>query len=213
MTTRTPATFIAVASLLLTLGGCGQGSDSMHPAPMTIPEAASAMTEASYREAVKTLSSDEFGGRAPASPGEELTVNFLVDAFKSLGLQGANNGDYVQAVPLSLVMVNNDPALTIQGGFSEPMSLAYGDDQILFTRRQGAKPVESSTAWYQWLAQTPSLARRPGGQLVIASAMKSTPNCSHSWPSTPAGSRNTSSESITAGRCPVIAVISSNSSS
>ena len=138
MTTRIPATFIAVASLLLTLGGCGQGSDSMHPAPMAIPEAASAMTEASYREAVKTLSSDEFGGRAPASPGEELTVNFLVDAFKSLGLQGANNGDFVQAVPLSLVMVNNDPALTIRGGSAEPMSLAYGDDQILFTRRQGA---------------------------------------------------------------------------
>src|SRR5580698_274744 len=38
----------------------------------------------------KTLSSDAFEGRAPGSKGEELTVNYLVDQFKKMGLEPGN---------------------------------------------------------------------------------------------------------------------------
>ena len=33
-----------------------------------------ALTEASYRRHIEILASDEFGGRAPGSPGEDLTI-------------------------------------------------------------------------------------------------------------------------------------------
>src|SRR3954469_3830994 len=49
----------------------------------------------------KKLSSDEFEGRAPGTKGEELTVRYLVDEFKKIGLKPGNtDGTYMQKVPL-----------------------------------------------------------------------------------------------------------------
>lgn len=49
---------------------------------------------------VKILSSDEFEGRFPASPGEEKTVNFLKKEFEKAGLQPGNGDSFFQEVPL-----------------------------------------------------------------------------------------------------------------
>ena len=49
---------------------------------------------------VKTLSSDEFGGRAPATPGDKMTTDLLVKEFKALGLKPGNGGSFLQSVPL-----------------------------------------------------------------------------------------------------------------
>ena len=50
---------------------------------------------------VKTLASDEFQGRAPGTPGEALTIAYLIDQFRSLGLKPAGDtGSWIQAVPL-----------------------------------------------------------------------------------------------------------------
>src|SRR5690349_9945822 len=52
-------------------------------------------------ERIKVLSSDQFEGRAPGTKGEELTVQYLVEESKKLGLQPGNpDGTYVQKVPL-----------------------------------------------------------------------------------------------------------------
>ena len=59
------------------------------------------ITSARLMAHIKTLSSDEFEGRAPSSKGEELTVKYLIDQFKSFGLKPGNpNGTYIQEVPL-----------------------------------------------------------------------------------------------------------------
>src|SRR5687768_5641780 len=39
---------------------------------------------------IRTLASDEFEGRAPATKGEDLTVQYLVEQFKAMGLQPGN---------------------------------------------------------------------------------------------------------------------------
>ena len=50
---------------------------------------------------VRTLASDDFGGRAPGTPGEAKTVEWLVAQFKAAGLQpGGRDGSWTQAVPL-----------------------------------------------------------------------------------------------------------------
>ncbi|GAA3256566.1 hypothetical protein GCM10020258_16180 [Sphingomonas yabuuchiae] len=50
---------------------------------------------------VKTLASDAFEGRAPGTPGETKTVDWLVAQFKAMGLQpGGPNGQWTQSVPL-----------------------------------------------------------------------------------------------------------------
>lgn len=50
---------------------------------------------------IKVLASDQYEGRAPASHGEDLTVKYLTDQFKAMGLKPGNpNGTYVQDVPM-----------------------------------------------------------------------------------------------------------------
>lgn len=49
---------------------------------------------------IKTLSSDKFGGRAPATSGGKMTTNLLVKEFKKAGLKPGNGDSYLQAVPL-----------------------------------------------------------------------------------------------------------------
>src|SRR5207249_11629432 len=51
---------------------------------------------------IKVLASDEFEGRAPGTKGEELSVNYLTDQFKKIGLKSGNpDGSYTQEVPLA----------------------------------------------------------------------------------------------------------------
>ncbi len=50
---------------------------------------------------VKTLASDAFEGRAPATPGETKTIDWLVAQFKAMKLApGGPDGSWTQAVPL-----------------------------------------------------------------------------------------------------------------
>ena len=50
---------------------------------------------------VKILASEAFGGRAPGTPGEDRTIEWLVAQFKAAGLQpGGPDGGWTQPVPL-----------------------------------------------------------------------------------------------------------------
>jgi Zn-dependent M28 family amino/carboxypeptidase len=101
-----------------------------------IEAASEVMTEANYRRHVETLASDEFGGRAPASKGEELTVDYLVQNFKSMGLAPGNGDSYTQDVPLAWVETTNSPDLVFSGGKDKDMTLTYSTEQVLWSRRQ-----------------------------------------------------------------------------
>src|SRR5262245_18888292 len=75
------------------------------PAPAAVPTGLAAgldsLQAADLRRHMAQLSSDEFEGRAPGTRGEELTVNYLVRQFQSMGLKpGHPQGGYVQEVPL-----------------------------------------------------------------------------------------------------------------
>ena len=107
-------------------------------APVTDPitMAEEAISETAYRRHIETLASDAFGGRAPASPGEELTIEYLTTAFSELGLEPGNGESYIQNVPLAWVNAVNQPALHISGGEGEDMNLAYTEDQVIWTRKQ-----------------------------------------------------------------------------
>src|SRR5579871_2886716 len=49
----------------------------------------------------KVLSSNEYQGRAPGTKGEELTVRYIEDQFKKIGLTPGNtDSTYIQKVPL-----------------------------------------------------------------------------------------------------------------
>lgn len=66
-----------------------------------IQKALAAISATDFSRTDKTLSSDEYEGRAPASKGEELSTKFIEGEFKKIGLKPGNtDGTYFQKVPM-----------------------------------------------------------------------------------------------------------------
>ncbi|OUS53119.1 peptidase M28 [Shewanella sp. SACH] len=85
---------------------------------------------AQYRTDVKTLASDAFGGRAPLSEGETLTLDYLVKAFKDMGLKPGFGDSYLQAVPLAQISADQNMQLDIGG-----LKFANGSEFTARTQR------------------------------------------------------------------------------
>jgi Zn-dependent M28 family amino/carboxypeptidase len=86
-------------------------------------------------EHIKVLASDEFEGRAPGGKGEELTVSYLTDQFRKVGLAPGNtDGTYVQKVPLVGITPDAKVSLTFKNG-SRQRTLKYPDDFVAWTKR------------------------------------------------------------------------------
>ncbi|HKH73859.1 MAG TPA: M28 family metallopeptidase [Vicinamibacterales bacterium] len=84
---------------------------------------------------IKTLSSDQFEGRAPGSKGEDLTVKFLEDQFKKIGLQPGNtDGTFVQSLPLVGITASNTRPLTVSGT-GKKATFKWRDDLVAWTKR------------------------------------------------------------------------------
>src|SRR2546421_1050085 len=83
---------------------------------------------------IKTLASDEFEGRAPGSKGEELSIKYIADQFKSIGLKPGNpDGSYFQEVPLA--GIKSDPKMVLAVAGKPPMELKYPDDFVASSAR------------------------------------------------------------------------------
>jgi Zn-dependent M28 family amino/carboxypeptidase len=83
---------------------------------------------------IKVLASDEFEGRAPGSPGEERTINYLTSQFKDMGLRPGNpDGTFLQAVPL-VGFQANEVSGSIQAG-DRTISLSFPADFVAVSRR------------------------------------------------------------------------------
>lgn len=80
---------------------------------------------------IKVLSSDEFEGRAPGGKGEKLSVAYIQQQFKKLGLAPGNpDGTYIQTVPM--VGINSTPSLTLTVG-DKSTALQFSDDFVART--------------------------------------------------------------------------------
>lgn len=80
-----------------------------------LKKAIDSITADSLKPDIAALASDEFQGRAPASYGEEKTINYLARRFASLGLKPANNGSYFQEVSLLRIMTGPNVSLSFSG--------------------------------------------------------------------------------------------------
>ena len=82
---------------------------------------------------IKVLASDEFEGRAPGSKGEDLSVNYITDQFKKIGLKPGNpDGTYTQEVPLA--GIKSEPRMSFVVG-DKTMSLKDQDDFVASSAR------------------------------------------------------------------------------
>ncbi|MEN0652044.1 MULTISPECIES: M28 family metallopeptidase [Hyphobacterium] len=95
---------------------------------------------------VQTLASDEFGGRAPSTPGGRAASQWIADEFARMGLEPAgDDGSYFQRVPLVEATLDTETAefdISVNGG---PLGLNVGDDAVFWTKRlNGRQEIDAS---------------------------------------------------------------------
>jgi Zn-dependent M28 family amino/carboxypeptidase len=114
--------FSAAASLL--------GNDELKE---RLQPALEAITPDGLLAHIKVLASDEFEGRAPGSKGEDLSVKYINDQFKKIGLKPGNpDGTYVQEVPLA--GIKSEPRMSFVIG-DKTMDPKYQDDFVASSAR------------------------------------------------------------------------------
>ena len=80
---------------------------------LPVPAAAEPVFDAEFlARHIQVLGSDVFEGRSPASKGEELTVAYIADEFRKLGLKAPVDGSFIQDVPMA--RITNDPAAVLR---------------------------------------------------------------------------------------------------
>ena len=81
----------------------------------------------------RELSSDRYDGRAPGTRGEELTVTYLIDQFRKIGLKPGNpDGTYIQKVPLVGITADGAPLVLTKG--QEERRLNWKDDVVAWSK-------------------------------------------------------------------------------
>jgi Zn-dependent M28 family amino/carboxypeptidase len=112
--------------------------------PSAVPkDAADAITAADLLKHMKVLASDEYEGRAPGSKGEELSVKYIYEQFKALGLQPGNpNGTYIQEVPLAGITTTPSASFTVG---DKKTDLKFPDDYVASSARlENAIKIENT---------------------------------------------------------------------
>ena len=124
------------------LSACSEQPADVKTADVTAPQQADSANKTSelqfsdvnprLGEYIKTLASDEFQGRAPATKGEELTVAFLEDNFRRIGLKPIDGDSYKQPVSLVQIDPKQVSAMSLKGD-KLPAQFNYRDDMTAWT--------------------------------------------------------------------------------
>jgi Zn-dependent M28 family amino/carboxypeptidase len=136
-----PTHLVLCLAVATALAACNRepapAADTRAPPPATAGTTHTFSGELSkddFAELVKTLSSDEFEGRAPGSPGGEMTVEYIKAQYERLGLEpGGDDGTYFQTVPMVETTADESTVLRmdVAGKASE---LKFGTDMVIGTR-------------------------------------------------------------------------------
>src|SRR5438270_12549498 len=119
---------LVAAAVVVLLAGCSSGPSA--------PDAALRSFSADrFLGHIRTLSSDEFEGRGPGSKGEQLTVKYLEDQYRSFGLEPGNpDGTYLQSVPLVGITPDKGMKLTL-AGHGRTLEPKFQDDYVAWSKR------------------------------------------------------------------------------
>jgi len=113
--------------LLVLLAACSQNS------PPSLQPALDTIASQSLLGEIKTLSSDEFEGRKPGSPGEEKSIAYMQSQFQQIGLKPGNpNGTFLQDVPLAGITSKPEADLSVKG---KKLGLEYKKNYIAVSSR------------------------------------------------------------------------------
>ena len=114
--------YLLTVLMALSITGCKNENNNLSSALNTI-------TVEGLKKQLSVIASDDFQGRAPATAGEQKTIEYLADQFKQEGLLPANNGSYFQEVSLIKMTADTSEAIEISGRKTK-LKLKYHEDLI-----------------------------------------------------------------------------------
>jgi Zn-dependent M28 family amino/carboxypeptidase len=89
---------------------------------------------------IQVLSSDDFQGRRPFTPGETKTIDYLVKAYTNLGLEPGNGNSYTQDVPLVEISPAATPVLAVHSP-KGTIALKSMSDFVVWTEKADSVDV------------------------------------------------------------------------
>lgn len=133
---RAPVPVLLALAATFVAGGCKRDAEA--PAAPAKPAAAAfafkpAIDAGDFGEHVRVLASDGFEGRAPGSPGEEQTIQYLKTQFERMGLEPGNGDSWFQTVPMMETTADPKTTMTLEAG-GQSRTLAFGTDMVVGTR-------------------------------------------------------------------------------
>jgi Zn-dependent M28 family amino/carboxypeptidase len=146
---RRVAAALCLGGPLLALAACT-------PSPSPPREAAKSFTGVNLLNHIKTLSSDQYEGRAPGSKGEQLSLKYIEEQFRALNLEPGNpDGTFLQKVPL--VGITPDPTMKLSfAGNGKKLEMKFHQDFVAWTKRvTNSVDVEADTIFVGYGAQAP----------------------------------------------------------
>ena len=134
---RAPVPVLLALAATLVVVGCKRDAEA--PAAPAKPAATAAFAfkpaidAGDFGEHVRVLASDGFEGRAPGSPGEEQTIQYLKAQFERMGLEPGNGDSWFQTVPMMETTADPQTTMTLEAG-GQSRTLAFGTDMVVGTR-------------------------------------------------------------------------------
>ena len=151
---------LAVTAMLAACSGEPAPASGDTPAATASSHAFSpGLDKGDFAEMVRTLSSDAFEGRAPGSPGGEMTVEYIKAQYERIGLEpGGDDGTFFQTVPMVETTADESTVLRmdVAGKASE---LQFGTDMVIGTRTGEAevKVADSELVFVGYGVDAPEL--------------------------------------------------------
>jgi Zn-dependent M28 family amino/carboxypeptidase len=121
--------YILFAVLILLMAGCTEKESRFDR-----NDGLASFTVTGLENHLKTLASDEFMGRMPFTEGERITLAYLEEQYKALGLEPGNGESYLQEVPMVEITTTAAPVMTVNAG-KKKFDLEGLKDYVIWTQR------------------------------------------------------------------------------
>jgi len=128
---------VSALVLVLLVAGCATRPGTL-PSSATLAAGLAALDTTALRAHTAALSSDAFEGRGTGTAGEQRTVDYVVERFRALGLEGGMpDGGFIQRVPLRSITLTDASPLAFRGGAAD-VEIEVGPDATVVTDTEDA---------------------------------------------------------------------------
>ncbi len=122
---------LIVSATLIGLSACSEPKKMEAPMATNFDDVYANINTQDLKQHITILASDEFGGRAPATKGEDLTIEYLSSQLGKLGFEPGNGNSFLQEV--DLMQITADADMTLSMGSQK---FVYKENMVVGSKRE-----------------------------------------------------------------------------